>query len=63
MNRWHSPLWTKWIRNVIDTCIPIALRDQRWFYVPIIRMWNPGMDPGFQNQSNSYGGTGITTGL
>lgn len=48
MRKWYDPRWTKRIRIIMDTYLPTAIRDTKWFYLPIIRMWSPHMDPDFK---------------
>jgi 2-polyprenyl-3-methyl-5-hydroxy-6-metoxy-1,4-benzoquinol methylase len=43
-----GPRSTFLIRFLLDECLPPILRDQRWFFVPIIKLYNRKMDPDFK---------------
>ena len=43
-----GPRSTFLIRFLLDECLPPILRDQKWFFVPIIKMYNKKMDPDFK---------------
>lgn len=42
---------TKNISFLLDECLPPLIRDQRWFFTPIIRLWNPKMDADFKRRA------------
>jgi len=43
-----GPRATFLIRFCLDECLPPILRDQRWFFVPITKLYNSKMDPDFK---------------
>ncbi len=43
-----GPRSTFLIRFLLDECLPPILRDRKWFFVPIIKMYNRKMDPDFK---------------
>ncbi len=43
-----SPQVTTRIRFFLDECLPPVLRDQRWFYVPILKIWHGKRDLDFK---------------
>ncbi|MBD3307937.1 methyltransferase domain-containing protein [candidate division KSB3 bacterium] len=46
-----APQVTTLIRFVLDECLPPILRDQRWFYTPIIRLWSKNHDVDFKRNA------------
>jgi ubiquinone/menaquinone biosynthesis C-methylase UbiE len=44
----NSPLITKTIKFILDEFVPPVIRDQRWFYYPIVKLWNGKMDLDFK---------------
>ena len=46
-----SPRVTTVIRFILDECFPPILRDQRWFYGPIIKLWNSRLDLDFRHNA------------
>jgi len=43
-----SPHITTRIRFILDECLPPIIRDQRWFFGPIIMLWNRKRDIEFK---------------
>jgi len=43
-----GPKSTFLIRYLLDECVPAVLRDQRWFYLPILKLYNNKLDPDFK---------------
>ena len=39
---------TNWLRFFLDECLPPILRDRRWFYVPLVRIYSPKLDVDFK---------------
>jgi len=44
----RSARGTRIVRYLLDECLPPILRDRRWFYRPILRIYNRRMDPDFR---------------
>ena len=42
---------SKKIKFILDEYFPPIMRDQPWFYKPIIRIWNKKMDPEFKRKA------------
>jgi ubiquinone/menaquinone biosynthesis C-methylase UbiE len=40
-----------WLRFVLDECLPAVLRDQRWFYGPLLRICFPKVDIDFKRKA------------
>jgi len=57
MGRFRSmiagPRSTFLIRFLLDECLPPILRDQRWFFLPILKLYNSKMDPDFKVKAPS----------
>lgn len=49
-----SPRVTKYIRFILDECLPPIIRDQRWFYRPILWIYNRKYDPDFRMKAPSF---------
>jgi SAM-dependent methyltransferase len=43
-----GPRFTFVIRFILDECIPPIIRDQKWFFVPILKLYNSKLDPDFK---------------
>ena len=46
-----SPRVTTVIRFILDECFPPILRDQRWFYGPVVKLWNSKLDLDFRRKA------------
>ena len=46
-----SPKVTNVIRVILDECLPPIIRDQRWFFTPIIKILNRRMDVDFKRKA------------
>jgi SAM-dependent methyltransferase len=39
---------TIWLRFILDDCLPPVLRDRRWFFLPLVRLYAPRLDVDFK---------------
>ncbi len=46
-----GPRSTFLIRFLLDECLPPILRDQRWFFLPILKLYNKKMDLDFKEKA------------
>jgi SAM-dependent methyltransferase len=46
-----GPSMTRIIRFLLDECIPPVLRDRRWFYLPVLKIFNKKMDIDFRKKA------------
>jgi SAM-dependent methyltransferase len=53
VNWLSTPRVAKYIRFSLDECLPPILRDQRWFYRPILWLYNRRMDPDFKAKASA----------
>jgi SAM-dependent methyltransferase len=43
-----GPRSTFLIRFLLDECLPPILRDQKWFFLPVLKLYNNKLDPDFK---------------
>ena len=53
MKRLRNPNYTKLIRTLLDDFLPPIIRDQRWFYGTVVKLWNRSMDIDFKEKAFS----------
>lgn len=51
--RIFTPEVTKILRFMLDECLPPVIRDRRWFFGPLIRIWNKSIDWDFKSKAPS----------